>query len=216
MPDWDGGWRLTRVCQSLLVVDRTLRQLVKAQARRDRPAVFVFTSDNGMSWGQKGFTFKRTPPATRVPFYLAFVGVDRPVATGATDVLLSKIDVGPTLADLAGTALVGADGVSFAPLLAGESFVGRDELLEVMPSVEESGYAAWSALRTRRWHFIRWQNGQRQLFEYIVDPWELRDLAATERRVAVELEERLDEMIVASGGRLPTAPYQRWPFPRHS
>ena len=73
MPDWPAGWKLRTVCESMLVVDRMVGQLVEAQAERDRPAWFVFLSDNGMSWGQRGSprsTCRRRPdcPCTsRVP-----------------------------------------------------------------------------------------------------------------------------------------------------
>src|SRR5262245_3458434 len=132
MPDWPRGWRLRRVCESLLVVDRTVRGIVAAQAERGRDAYFVFTSDNGMAWGQKGFSLKHTPPADRSPFYVAGPGI----TPGSTDALASKIDVAPTLAELAGTTLPSADGMSLTPILeraAGDAALGRTEQLEVMP-----------------------------------------------------------------------------------
>jgi arylsulfatase A-like enzyme len=197
MPDWPEGWQLRRVCESLLVVDRMVGELVDAQARRGRPAVFVFMSDNGMSWGQKGFTFKQTPPSARLPFYVAGTGL----AHATTDALLSMIDVAPTLAELAGATFDGVDGVSFAPLLRGEAFEGRDELLEVMPRVRTDGYPGWDGLRTPRWHFVRWLTGRRELFDVIADPWERVDLAPLQPELAEAMEARLDELIVLSGGR---------------
>jgi N-acetylglucosamine-6-sulfatase len=202
MPDWPRGWKMEPICQSLLVVDRMVGELVSAQAERGRPSVFVFMSDNGMSWGQKGFTFKKTPPAVRLPFYVAGSGI----APGATDALLSMIDVAPTIADLAGVGSSAVDGTSFAPLLRGEAFAGRDELLEVMPRSDEDRYPGWDGLRTRQWHFVRWLTGRRELFDLAADPWEQVNLVEQDPTRAAEMEARLDELVVASGGRRPSLP----------
>ena len=161
MPPWPRGWRLRRVCESLLVVDRMVGQLSDAQAARGRPALFLFLSDNGMSWGQHGFTLKHTPPATRAPFYLAGTGI-RP---GTSDALVSKIDIAPTLAEIAGAELPWADGTSFLSLLEGQPDGGAAELLEVMPRSNELSYQGWSAIRTPDRRLIRWEDGQRELYD---------------------------------------------------
>jgi N-acetylglucosamine-6-sulfatase len=194
MPPWPAGWRLRRVCESMLIVDRTVAQLVAAQAVRERPAWFIFLSDNGMSWGQKGFSLKHTPPSSRAPFYVAGPGV----APGSTAVLTSKIDIAPTIAALAGLELGWADGTSFLPLLQGEPFAGHSELLEVMPRSSPRSYAGWEALRTPQHRFIRWETGQRELYDLAADPWEQQDLAIKEPELAARMEARLDELLAAS------------------
>jgi N-acetylglucosamine-6-sulfatase len=194
MPPWPRGWRLREVCESLLVVDRTVGQLAAAQAERERPALFILMSDNGMSWGQKGFSLKHTPPATRAPFYVAGTGV----SPGSSEALLSKIDIAPTLAEAAGVDLPWADGASFLPLLRGEPFSGREELLEVMPGSDEIGYVGWSAVRTPDARFIRWDDGKRELYDLAADPWELANLARAEPEWAAEMETRLDALLAAS------------------
>ncbi len=165
-----------------------------AQAERERPAWFIFLSDNGMSWGQKGFSLKHTPPSSRVPFYVAGPGV----APGSTPALTSKIDIAPTIAALAGLELPWADGTSFLPLLRGEPFEGRSELLEVMPRSSDRGYAGWEALRTPEYRFIRWDIGQRELYDLVADPWQRQDLVTEEPELAARMEARLDELLAAS------------------
>ncbi len=194
MPPWPRGWRLREVCESLLVVDRAVGQLVAAQAERGRPALFILVSDNGMSWGQKGFSLKHTPPATRAAFYAAGTWV----SSGHSDALLSKIDIAPTLAEAAGVKLPWADGSSFLPLLRGEPLDGREELLEVMPGSDEAGYVGWSALRTPEARFIRWDDGKRELYDLVADPWELRNVARTDPARAAGMEARLDVLLAAS------------------
>jgi arylsulfatase A-like enzyme len=194
MPPWPRGWRLREVCESLLVVDRTVAQLAAAQADRERPALFVLMSDNGMSWGQKGFSLKHTPPATRSPFYAAGTGVP----AGSSEALLSKIDIAPTLAEAAGVDLAWADGASFLSLLRGEPSRGRDELLEVMPGSDEVGYVGWSAVRTPDARFVRWDDGKQELYDLAADPWELENLADAEPERAAQLETRLDALLASA------------------
>ena len=199
MPPWPRGWRLREVCESLLVVDRAVGQLVEAQAARGRPALFIFVSDNGMSWGQKGFSLKHTPPATRAAFYVAGTGV----SAGSSEALLSKIDVAPTLAEAARVDLPWADGTSFLPLLRGDPFGGRQELLEVMPGSGGDDYVGWSALRTPDGRFIRWDDGKRELYDLAGDPWELHNLVRSEPQQAARMEARLDELLAASAEAKP-------------
>ena len=197
MPPWPKGWRLGRICDSLQVLDRTVRGLVSAQAKRDRDAVFVLMSDNGMSWGQNGFSLKHTPPATRTPFYVAGPGV----APGETSALTSNADIAPTLAELAGTSLPWADGQSFVPLLRSEAGAGgthcrAERHLELMPA--SSGYEGWEALRTPERRFIRWEDGHRELYDLEADPWQRRNLVKRQPNVADAMELRLDELLTAS------------------
>jgi arylsulfatase A-like enzyme len=194
MPPWPRGWRLRRVCESLLVVDRMVGQLVDAQAARGRPVLFLFLSDNGMSWGQHGFSLKHTPPATRAPFYIAGTGI----APGTSAALLSKIDIAPTLAEAAGADLPWAAGTSFLALLDGRSLGGAAELLEVMPASHDEGYQGWSAIRTPSHRFVRWDDGQRELYDLASDPWERSDLMADEPGLAGAMEARLDELLAGA------------------
>ena len=194
MPDWPAGWRLRSACESLLVVDRMVGQIVDTQAERDRPAWFVFMSDNGMSWGQKGFPQKHVPTATRLPFYVAGPGVTR----SASDALLSNIDIAPTLADIGGADLPTADGTSFLPLLRGEPFTGHPYLLELQTTSHTTARIYWAAVRTREWRLIRWSTGRRELYRLSSDPWELTNLVTTNRPTANMLEARLDALLLAS------------------
>jgi arylsulfatase A-like enzyme len=177
-----------------------VRGLVSAQAQRGRDAVFVLMSDNGMAWGQKGFSLKHTPLATRAPFYVAGPGI----APGETAALASKVDIAPTLAELGGASVPWADGQSFVPLLHGEtpadgSPPARSEHLEILPA--SSGYEGWEALRTPEYRFIRWEDGHRELYDLAADPWQRRNLAERQPDVAAAMEQRLDESLAASAAR---------------
>ena len=159
MPDWPDGWKLVDVCESLLVVDRMVGDLVKEQAKRDRPAYFVFLSDNGMAWGQHGDPFKRVPWSTQMPFYVNGPGVE----PGDSEDLLSIIDVPVTIADIAGGRMPWADGRSFLDLLNGEGS-GLDEMLHVQ-------FGIWNGVRTLDRYYVRWDDGTQELYAYRDDPW---------------------------------------------
>jgi N-acetylglucosamine-6-sulfatase len=194
MPNWGSGWRLRSICESMLVVDRTVGQLIEQQAKRDRPAYFIFTSDNGMAWGQKGFSLKHTPPSTRTAFYMSGPGIEPAI----TEALTSKIDIAPTIAELAGAAVPWADGISFEPLLRGEPWPGREELLHDMPRSNDKSYPGWVALRTPQWRYIRWENGDEELYDLAVDPWEVTNLVDKRPGVADDMEQRLDELMATA------------------
>lgn len=186
MPDWPDGWQLQSVCESLLVIDRMVGDIVAEQAQRDRPAYFIYMSDNGMAWGQHGNPFKRVPWSTQMPFYMAGPGIE----AGTTAALQSLIDVPVTIADMAGAEMPYADGETFLPLLAGGEGT-RDEMLEVMDGM-------WNGIRTDDLHYVRWDDGTTQLFDYRSDPWMMENLVDIQPEVAERLDERLEVMLEAS------------------
>ena len=195
MPDFPDGWPLVSICESLLVVDRMVGEIVDAQAARGRPAYFVFLSDNGMAWGQKSFPQKHVPPATRLPFYLAGPGIE----PGETDAFLSNVDLGATLAALGGATLDG-DGTSFLPLDEAADDDPAREILELMPADPDGFYDGWAAIRTPELRYIRWDSGERELYDEVADEWELENLVDSRPEDADRLDARLDELLEASKG----------------
>jgi N-acetylglucosamine-6-sulfatase len=194
MPTYPRGWPLGPTCESMLVIDRMVAEILEVQAQRERPAYLVFMSDNGMSWGQKGFPLKHVPTATRLPFYVQ--GPD--IEPGGTNVLLSNLDIAPTLADMGGAVWPEDDGMSFLPLLRGDEALGREELLEIMPADPLGLYDGWAGLRTPKWRYVRWDSGQVELYDVANDPWDSKNLAKKRRPRAKAMNARLEELIVES------------------
>lgn len=196
MPPWPGGWPLRRACESLLVVDRMVGELVAAQQKRGRPAYFIFMSDNGMSWGQKSFPQKHVPTSTRLPFYVSGPGIS---PGSARTSLLSIIDVPVTIADMAGAEMPWADGMSFLSLLKGNGFGGRDSNLELSFKFKgERNYLKWRAIRTEDWYYIEWETGKRELYAYRSDPWMRNDRSKTQRGVVAARRAELIELMAAT------------------
>ena len=191
MPYWPQGWDLVSICESMLQVDEMVGAITEAQEARGRPAYYLFFSDNGMAWGQKGFPGKRVPPSTRLPMYVSGPGIAGGSSSGK---LLSIIDIAPTIASLGKANMPWVDGRSFKKLIKGEPFAGRKRALEHSFKAK----ARWSAVRYKNWRYIRWANGRKQLYHLTKDRWEQRNLVKKKPALASRLDRELKIMIERS------------------
>jgi arylsulfatase A-like enzyme len=162
----------------------------QAQSARGRPAHLILMSDNGMAWGQKGYPGKHVPLATRIPFYWTGPGVARGASSEA---LLSNIDIAPTIARVAGVTLPAADGQSFRAVLRGVDSRGRGKTLTLMPK----GKVQWTSVRTHQWHYIRWKDGRRELYDVTRSRWEPGSANLARKRPALvrKLDHELTRMV---------------------
>ncbi|HXJ64355.1 MAG TPA: sulfatase, partial [Actinomycetota bacterium] len=113
-----------RQLETLEEVDRQIGAIVAALGPRVSNTLFVFTSDNGLTWGehrdheQKGCEFEE---CMRVPLVIRY----DPLTGGNKSVdahPVQNIDLAPTIAQAAGlTAYDAMDGRSLLPLLAGSA-----------------------------------------------------------------------------------------------
>jgi N-acetylglucosamine-6-sulfatase len=176
--------------RSLQSVDRAVGRLLDALEDTGRldDALVIFTSDNGLLWGEHRWLKKEVPyeEAIRVPLIIradAVVGED----ARTNDQLVANIDLAPTIAAAAGVELPDADGRSLLPLLAGRREKWRQALLiEHMRGTNP--IPTYCAVRTSRYLFASYETGERELYDLEADPFQLRDLAGTEPG----LEGRLD------------------------
>jgi len=53
-------------------------------------------------------------------------------------------------------------------------------------------------MRTEDLHYVRWDDGTTQLFDYRADPWMMENLVASRPEVAADLDARLDVLLEAS------------------
>jgi N-acetylglucosamine-6-sulfatase len=140
--------------QTLLAVDDAVERIVEAVAARGDlgRTVILFLTDNGLAFGEHGWTAKSCPyvECVRTPF-AAYV----PGAQAGTDpALVSNVDLAPTIAGLAGLPPLPADGRDLSPLLEGDGPApAREAIL-----TEYHGDAvvpAWQGVRTADLAYIR-------------------------------------------------------------
>ncbi len=182
--------------RALLAVDDAVRQLYEAVAARgelDR-TVFLYISDNGYAYGEHRWEGKLCPyeECIRVPFAIRSPWAD----AARVDELVANLDLAPTVASLAGVvATPPQDGVSLAPIVLGRAVRPPPRACLVIEEPRSSpSVPSWVGLRTQRFTFVRDGDGTLELYDLVIDPHELRNLAAepgSERTVG-RLSDRLD------------------------
>ena len=164
-----------RQYETLLAVDEGIGTILRALAatRRLRNSVIVFTSDNGVFWGEHRLVGKGRPyeEAIRVP--LVIRDGRRATPARAEDRLALNIDLAPTFAALARTASPRAEGRSLLPLLRGAPAAWRSGFL-----VEGSprNAPAYCALRTPSQTLTVWATGEQELYDLTTDSYQLQSL----------------------------------------
>ncbi len=185
--------------------------------------IIVLTSDHGWGMGEKDYLYKNSlwQESTRVPLVVRAPGVAKSGA--ACEVPVSLIDLYPTLIDLCdltddtkkndrGHLL---DGHSIKPLLQNPEdgkWSGPAEALTALykwrmkydPSKESY------ALRAKDWRYIRYENGEEELYHTAVDPHEWDNLAAdpTHTERVADFRKRLQARLPAPGA-VPPQPVWR-------
>jgi arylsulfatase A-like enzyme len=171
-------------------VDAQIGKVVKAIEKSPfhENTIIIVTSDHGWQMGEKEYLFKNSPweESTHIPFIMRVpngpkgVEVDHPV---------SLIDIYPTLQDLCnlqgdnrknaqGTAI---GGHSLAPFIKDQQYKnweGPDgALIMVGNSHNKDPFKQTYSYRTRDWRYIRYYDGQEELYDHANDPYEWNNLA---------------------------------------
>ena len=154
--------------------DMCVGRLVDALAGSPHAAntVIVLWSDHGMHLGEKMHWEKRSlwEESTRVPLIFVRPGEEGRRAVSTRPVGL--IDIYPTLVDLCGLpAKSGLEGHSLVPLL-------DDPTREWEYPALTTHHPGNHTVRTERWRYIRYANGDEDLYDHRYDPHEFRNLAA--------------------------------------
>jgi N-acetylglucosamine-6-sulfatase len=165
--------------RTLLAVDRAIAQIMDALRATGRLAdtLIVFTSDNGISYGEHRWTKKEVPyeESIRVPMVVRF----GPIGVTKTDAhLVANIDIAPTVAALAGVATPALDGRSLLPLLGppgADPPWRKDLLLEHMEGTNL--VPTYCGVRAVHTVYIRYATGEEELYDLEADPFELSNLA---------------------------------------
>jgi N-acetylglucosamine-6-sulfatase len=164
--------------------------------------VVIFTSDEGYFLGEHGLSIERRlayEESIRIPLLVRY---PRLVRAGArVDAYALGIDIAPTVLELAGVRPSYAmHGRSLVPLLRGDAAGWRKSfLIEYFSDItmERISHMGYQALRTERWKYIHYTEleGMDELYDLKVDPYEMRNVIASEGRVVTELRLQLAGLV---------------------
>jgi arylsulfatase A-like enzyme len=142
--------------------------------------ILCLWSDHGWHLREKEHwrKFALWEEATRAPFLMAVPGLTRP--GGVCERTTDHMNIYPTLCDLAGVPVPPhCEGVSLRPLLA-------DPRAEwTRPALTTHGYQN-HGVRTEQWRYIRYANGDEELYDEKKDPLEWKNLAKDDHYVSVK------------------------------
>ena len=163
-------------------VGRILEELDRLSLR-DSTAV-VFTSDHGYHLGEHGFWQKSNlhEEVLRVPLIMSVPGYE----TGRTKSIVELVDMYPTLADLVGLDVPeDVQGKSLVPILKDHSVSVKHGALSFNKGV---------SLRTSRWHYMRYTDQTKELYDMKKDRGQFVNLAKNREFADIlkELDDTLD------------------------
>jgi len=162
--------------ESMLAVDRGIADLVQTleQTGRYDNTVFVFLSDNGLSWGEHRWNWKKWcayEECVRIPFWIRLpnsVGRDE-------DALVNDVDLAPTLAELAGALPASpVDGLSLVDLIENPTAPWRSEAYtEYLGPFKPSGVSlSFREVRTDDYMYAEYDTGDREFYDLALDPYQ--------------------------------------------
>jgi N-acetylglucosamine-6-sulfatase len=196
--------------ESLLAVDEAVAAMVAAlreTGELDRTLI-VFTADNGFFHGEHRVPSGKVllyEPSIRVPLIIRGPGVPRGQHVRE---LAANIDLAPTIVAATGAqALRVMDGRSLLPLAQDAARrTGRDILIERGPG--GNNQQIFTALRTSRYLYAEYSNGDRELYDLVGDPDQLTSLHADPAYQALRtvLAERLARLRTCAGAACGSSP----------
>jgi uncharacterized sulfatase len=152
--------------------------------------VVIFISDHGYHHNERGWWSKNTlfERCCRVPCIVAAPGAKRGEDCGA---IVELVDLYPTVAEYCGSSAPHAlAGESLKPQLENPTATGKATAFTL---VARGGGKYGQAVRTERWRYIRWSDGNQELYDAENDPQEVHDLSddATQAKVIEELRREI-------------------------
>jgi arylsulfatase A-like enzyme len=144
--------------------------------------IICFWSDHGWHLGEKQHwrKFALWEEATRSPLIFVVPGMTKPNSVCRRTV--DFMSLYPTLCDLCGLPVPEhVQGVSIRPLLANpDAAWDRPAVTTYLPNNH--------AVRTERWRYIRYRNGDEELYDHDADPHEWKNLAKEPQFAEVKQE----------------------------
>lgn len=180
--------------ESLQSVDRAVAAIIAAlqQTGRWESTLFIFFSDNGLSWGEHRYFQSKACPyeeCAKVPFWVRVPGLAARTDTN----IVANIDLAPTIAAWAGvTPPTPVNGLNLLPLLQDPNTPWRSDILLEHLSAAVTRKMS-SAIRTHRYMYAEYQNGDKEFYDLVTDPYQLRNTVknAANKAMVASLKARL-------------------------
>ena len=193
--------------ESLLAVDEGVAKIVdtlRSTGELDNTLI-MFTSDNGFLTGEHRVPSGKVlvyEPSIRVPLLMRGPGVP---AGARRRQLVNNVDLSPTILDAAGAkAGKPQDGRSLFPLLKDPGLDwGRDMFV-----MGRGSGVNFTAVRSSRYVYVRYANGNRELYDIKRDPFQLGNLARSRSHAGIrkDMFRRLRRLRTCRGRRCSLGP----------
>jgi arylsulfatase A-like enzyme len=194
-----------RMLRSLMGADDAVASIVKTLEDENirQNTILIFMSDNGFALGDHRLIGKACPYdiCLHIPFVISYP--DKIPASRTDPNLILNLDLAPTLMQFAGastTSLI--DGQSFASLITNPNESWRDGFL--IEQYEDDGeersmvsrVPAYVGFRTSEWKYIEYVTGEQELYNLLIDPYEMNNVASLPEYASViqELQQRIKEI----------------------
>lgn len=208
--------KLTRTArlraESLQAIDESVASIVAkldAVGELDNTLI-AFTSDNGYFLGEHRVTSKNLPYEENLDVPMLVRGPGLPAGV-TLDQPLTTVDLAPTFLARAGVldtvrASGRTDGIDMYPVLRGLAAANPTQLIQAGESkpyiLAQAGWL-FRGVRTGRYTYVRWFNGEEELFDNRLDPYQLRsvDAGIRYRPVLIEMRQRARALVRCAGVR---------------
>lgn len=200
--DMDGGdVHRQKQIESLQAVDRAIGQLLDTLTQTGRldNTVFIFTSDNGQTWGEHRWMNKKWcayEVCMKQPLWIKMPGV----AGRNESKIVNMVDIAPTLAQLAGAVPASKiDGLSMVDLINDPSVAWKDEsLTEYLGAYPFNNNSIFRQVRSGNYSYVEYANGDREFYDLVADPYQMSNAVNNPAYASVvaELKKRLDVLRV--------------------
>lgn len=213
---FDGRWR--RGLQSTESIADTYDALVNALRISGHlsDTLIVVTSDNGYHAGTHRLgTGKNTAyrEDSVVPTVLIGPGISRGAVISK---VTSMVDLGPTISALLGASTPSwVDGRDLLPLISNPAQTPwrtatlNERLRQTQPGdpdFEPYQAPAFHASRSEQWLFVKYRDGEEELFNLITDPYEMDNVVkSTDPEIVRQLRQQLKALATCTGSLCRTA-----------
>jgi arylsulfatase A-like enzyme len=163
--------------RSLLAVDRLVGRVIDVlrETGRLNNTMVVFTSDNGVLWGEHRWSQKDVPyeESIAVPMVVRYDALG--FAARRDPHLVLNVDLAPTFATAAGVFPPETEGGSLLPLLLDPATPWRDGFLIEHMGSRTDGVPSYCGYHTNRYVLIRYDGNESELYDLREDPLQLRN-----------------------------------------